>query len=174
MYTKKTCFKFWACQRYIFHALVTSVYSHIYKTTQVSSLLCKIVSKVSQRGSRTNERSIRYGGRSVRVWRHWLSIYFKSVLGPVSYSLCPVPGYDVGSGLTLESLELYDYLTLFQYLCCFRNVVGFWKGKLGHLYQTLKSAKDISNSCFIMFLFWSRNLSLNGYEKFITIPGFRV
>ena len=40
--------------------------------------------------------------------------YPKTVLGPVS-TLCPVPGFDVGKVQKLESLELYDYLTLFQY-----------------------------------------------------------
>ena len=43
--------------------------------------------------------------------------YPKTVLGPVPYPLCPVPGYDVGKLQKLESLELYDYLTLFQYPC---------------------------------------------------------
>ena len=37
----------------------------------------------------------------------------KTVLGPVPYPLCPVPGYDVGKVQKLESLELYAYLTLF-------------------------------------------------------------
>jgi len=79
------------------------------------------------------------GVRSVRVWRHWLKLlvensqsakempitiirmlsynrsYPKTVLGPVPYPLCPVPGYDVGMVQKLESLELYDYLTLSQY-----------------------------------------------------------
>ena len=41
--------------------------------------------------------------------------YPKTVLGPVPYPLCPVPGYDVGKVQKLESLELYDFLTLFQY-----------------------------------------------------------
>ena len=41
--------------------------------------------------------------------------YPKTVLGPVS-TLCPVPGYDVGKVQKLESLELYDYLTLFRYI----------------------------------------------------------
>ena len=35
--------------------------------------------------------------------------------GPVPYPLCPVPGYDIGK---VQKLDLYDYLTLFQYLCC--------------------------------------------------------
>ena len=32
--------------------------------------------------------------------------YPKQVLGPIPYSLCPVPGYDVGKVQKLESLEL--------------------------------------------------------------------
>ena len=79
------------------------------------------------------------GGRYVHVLCHWLKLlvensksakempitimrilaynrsYPKTVLGPVPYPLCPVPGYDVGKLQKLESLELYDYLTLFQY-----------------------------------------------------------
>ena len=39
--------------------------------------------------------------------------YPKTVLDPVSYPLCSVPGYDVGKVQKLESLELYAYLTLF-------------------------------------------------------------
>ena len=41
--------------------------------------------------------------------------YLKTFLGPVPYPLCPAPGYDVGKVQKLESLELYEYLTLFQY-----------------------------------------------------------
>ena len=41
--------------------------------------------------------------------------YPKTVLGPVPYPLCPIQGYDVGKVQKLESLELYDYLTIFQY-----------------------------------------------------------
>ena len=73
-----------------------------------------MVNKVSQRGSRTNERSIRYG-EDLNVSD--VTEYPKTVLGPVPYPLCPIPVYDVGSGQKLESLELYDYPTLFQYPC---------------------------------------------------------
>ena len=68
-------------------------------------------------------------GRYVRVWRHWLELLVENSQSakemPItimriltynrSYPLCPVPGYDVGKVQKLESLELYDYLTLFQY-----------------------------------------------------------
>ena len=79
--------------------------------------------RVSQRGSRTNERSIRYGGKIRILWCHWLKLLVENsqtpkkcqsqlcVYSPVS-TLCPVPGYDVGK---IQKLELYDYLTLFQY-----------------------------------------------------------
>ena len=94
--------------------------------------------RVSLRGSPTNERSIWNGGKICTLWRQWLKLlvensqtvkempitimrilaynrsYPKTVLGPVS-TLCPVPGFDVGKVQKLESLELYDYLTLFQY-----------------------------------------------------------
>ena len=77
--------------------------------------------------------------QSVHVWRLWLKLlvensqsakeipitimriiaysrsYPMTVQGPVPYPLCPVPSYDVGKVHKLESLELYDYLTLFQY-----------------------------------------------------------
>ena len=45
--------------------------------------------------------------------------YPKTVLGPVPCPLCPVPSYDVGKVQKLESLEMYDYLTLFQYPCLY-------------------------------------------------------
>ena len=51
--------------------------------------------------------------------------YPMTVLGPVPYPLCPVPEYDVGKVHKLESLELYDYLTLFQYPWLYlREAVG--------------------------------------------------
>ena len=95
--------------------------------------------RVLQRGSRTNERSIRYGGKictcltsmiktigdfqsakempiTIMLILAYNRSYPKTILGPVPYPLCPVPGYDVGKVQKLESLELlYDYITLFQY-----------------------------------------------------------
>ena len=41
--------------------------------------------------------------------------FHKTVLRPMPYSLCTVPVSDLGSGQKLESLDLYDYLILFQY-----------------------------------------------------------
>ena len=100
--------------------------------------------RVSQRGSRTNERSIWYGEKDLYVsdvtdknywWRipsppkicqSQLCVYSPATdlilrqfydQGPGPYPLYLVPGYDIGMVQRLESLELYDYLTLFQYPC---------------------------------------------------------
>ena len=95
--------------------------------------------RVSLRGSRTNVRSIWYGGE----YLYPLTSLIKTIGGEFSdrqrnanhnyayarlqqilsqdssrtsvCTLCPVPGYDVGKVQNLDSLKLYDYLTLFQY-----------------------------------------------------------
>jgi len=82
-------------EQFTVYSVQHTVYSvHCILQCQVSSELCAVCSvqhslcslqcsvcsvhgywnRVSQRGSRTNERSIRYGGKIRILWRHWLKL----------------------------------------------------------------------------------------------------
>ena len=71
-------------------------------------LITNIVNKVSQWGSRMNERSMQY---TEKIWKGLMSLTIflsQDSSRTLALSSCS----DVCSGQNLESLELYDYLTI--------------------------------------------------------------
>ena len=74
-------------------------------TGKTCSCLKSLIKKLVEKTQSAKEMHILTYNRS----------YPKTVPGPVPYPLCPVLDYDVGKVQKLNSLELYDYLTVFQY-----------------------------------------------------------